>query len=302
MDLQRIINSRFGIAFGFMLSRLPLAVGYRVAQWTADSISLRKEYQGVQAVRANQWIVHDRKISAAELDHLVRDTFRNSARGLYEFWHFLPDKKTILEMVVFEKSFANLFNLENLKGKGLIIVLPHMVNFDLIGIAAALNGYNLHVLSYPAPPGGYRWQNKLRELQGLKITPISGEALRLASQTLSTGGVVVTGIDRPLLTNQGKYSLQFFSQKAFLPVLHIRLALKHHVPISVIGGYRNTYGKYNVWASEPVYMRPLEDRIREITINAETILDIATVNIRQVPDQWAMYYSVWPETLSEVPN
>lgn len=204
-------------------------------------------------------------------------------------------------MVEFDSSFVNLFDRENSKGKGLMLVLPHMVNFDLIGIAAALNGFKLHALSYPSPRGDYQWQNKLRMVDGLMITPMSVEALRLVSQTLSSGGVVVTGIERPLNVNPGKYPLRFFGKKAFLPVLHIRLALKHNVPLSVIGGRRTETGKYRVWASEPIHMKRNHDLIQETIKNAEAILDIAEENIRQVPDQWAMYYPVWPEVMGKVP-
>lgn len=302
MKLYETLDNRFGIGLGFLLSRLPPAIGYRIAQWFADLLSTQKNSPRVWAVRANQWIVHDLNISTQELDRLVRDTYRNSARGLYEFWHSLPGKEKVLKMVDFDQSFFSAINQAKAKGEGLILVLPHLANFDLVGHAAAFSGVKLHALSYPQPPGSYRWQNELRKLEGLTITPLSIQALRLASTTLSSGGIVTTGIDRPLGQEHGKYQLRFFGRKATLPVFHVRLALKHNVPISVIGGCKKPGGNYQVWASELIYMTPMDDIIRETVYNAEKLLSISEHDIRRFPDQWAMFYPVWPEEMNHVPR
>ncbi len=301
MNLQDALNTRTGIALGVLLSRMPPSIGYRVADWIADQISSRKKIPAVQAVRANQWVVHKMKASAAELDRLARNTYRNSAHSLYEFWHYLPNKGEVKKMVEFEPSFFQTVNQVKEKGEGLILVLSHMANFDLVGHAAVLNGLKLHVLSYPQPPSGYRAQNKLRQLEGLELTPMSIEALRMASGTLRSGGIVATGIDRPLLGEDAKYKVRFFGMNAVLPVFHIRLALKHDVPIAVVGGSKKANGKYCVWASEPIKMKPMNDIIQETVSNAETILDIIENDIRYAPDQWAMYYPVWPEVLGREP-
>ncbi|MBE0699815.1 MAG: hypothetical protein IH586_23060 [Anaerolineaceae bacterium] len=301
MNLQNALNSRLGIALGVLLSRLPRAAGYRTAAWIADQVSSQKDIPGVRAVRANQWVIHNEKISSDELNQLVVNTYRNTARGLYEFWHFLPKKDAVVRLVDFDPTFFECIQNAKERGEGLLIVLPHLANFDLVGHAAVLNGVKLHVLSYPQPPGGYRWQNKLRKLEGLNITPLSIEALHLASETIRSGGIVTTGIDRPLTGDERKYQVSFFGRKAVLPVFHIRLALKHNIPIVVIGGRKKADDKYLIWASHPLRMKRFDNLVDEIVYNAEAILDISANDIRQAPDQWAMYYPVWPEVLDQVP-
>jgi lauroyl/myristoyl acyltransferase len=49
-------------------------------------------------------------------------------------------------------------------------------------------------------------------------------------------------------------------------------------------------------------MKHYNDQVDEIVQNAETILAVVASYIRQAPDQWAMFYSVWPETLDQVPG
>jgi phosphatidylinositol dimannoside acyltransferase len=300
MNLQDALNSRFGIALGFLLSRLPQTIGYKTADWIADRISSRADIPAVLAVRTNQWVVHEQNISPANLNQLVINTYRNTARGLYEFWHFITNHAAVKRMVEFDQSFFSSVQEVKDKGEGVIIVLPHLANFDLIGHAAVLNGINLHVLSYPQPPGGYRWQNRLRKLEGLNLTPLSIESLRLASETLRSGGIVTTGIDRPLPGEERKYQVTFFGLKAFLPVFHIRLALKHNSKIIVAGGCKKSDGKYLVWASRPIKMKHKDNLVDEIVYNAEAVLDISAKDILRAPDQWAMYYPVWPQVVDQV--
>jgi lauroyl/myristoyl acyltransferase len=302
MNIQDLLNSRLGIGLGFLLSRLPPAIGYRAADWIADRVSSRKELPGVQAVRANQWVVHNQKVSPDELDYLVRNTYRNTAYALFDFWHYLSKKDSIKRMVDFDPSFFRCVQQAKEKGEGLLFVVPHFAGFDLVSHAAILNGVYLHVLSYPQPPGAYRWQNKLREQKGLKITPISMEALRMASDTLRAGGIVCTGIDRPLQGEEGKYRVYFFGRQAVLPVFFIRLAMKHDVPVVVIGGCRKPDRKYLVWASEPILMKRMDDLVQETVHNAEILLEISARDIRQSPDTWAMFYPVWPDVLGQVPD
>jgi lauroyl/myristoyl acyltransferase len=69
-----------------------------------------------------------------------------------------------------------------------------------------------------------------------------------------------------------------------------------------LGGARKANGCYHVWASEPIPMRHYNDLVEEIVQNAETVLTVVASFIQQAPDQWAMFYPVWPETMDQVPG
>ena len=287
---------------GYALSALPTSVGYAMANLLADRIASLKQNAMVRACRANQWVVHGEKPDSDELDELVRQTCRSTARSLYEFWHYATRPQGVLQMVRLDPSFERCYCESKATGQGLLMVAPHMSNFDLVGRAVGLSGYQIHVLSYPQPPGGYRLQNNLREVPGIKITPVSVESLRMASDTLRSGGVVLTGIDRPLSDSDKKYRPRFFGRPATLPVFVIRLALKHDLPIVVLGGRRNSDCTYTVWASDPIRMNRQPDLVQEIVNNAEAVLEVVADHIRRAPNQWAMFYPVWPEALEEMPK
>jgi KDO2-lipid IV(A) lauroyltransferase len=304
MKLQTFLNSHAGIGIGLSLSKaFPTRFGYRVANWLADLISARRNNPMVRAVRANQWVVSQERADSRTLDWLVCSTYRSSARSLFEFWHYFQSPEKIMRMVKFDDSFERMAAKATRGETGTIMVTPHMSNFDLVGRAVVLHGVPLHILSYPQPPGGYRWQNMLREMPGMRVTPMSIEALRQASETLRTNGAVITGVDRPLPEMmEAKYQPVFFHRRAPLPVFHIRLALKHDLPIHVVGAiFDKIDGCYHIWASEPLVMDRHPDLIEEMERNAEKVLAVIAAQIRRAPEQWAMFYPVWPETLALVP-
>ncbi len=179
------------------------------------------------------------------------------------------------------------------------MVCPHLTNIDLIGHAAALAGMRFQVLSYPDPPASYRITNRLRSASGIDVTPMSIQALRKATTRLREHGFVLTGVDRPI--DDEKYRPLFFGRRASLPVGHVRLALMTNVPVVVITGILQPGGRYRVWASDPIWMQPDDDLTTEIVTNAEKILRIIEQEILKAPEQWTMFYPVWPDALVEMP-
>ncbi len=302
MRLIDLFNSRLAVGLGLSISSMtPPWVGYPLAHRIAELVASRRKSMMVMAVRANQWVIHDEAITPQKLDLAVRRVFISIGRSLYDFYHFLNHPKAIRRMVEFDPTFDTAFEQARQGRQGSLWVAPHMSNFDLVARAVVLRGLPLQFLTYPSPPGGYRWQNELRELRGARITPMSIEAIRQASETLRANGAVITAVDRPLTKDDAKYRPRFFGRAAAMPVFHIRLAIKHNLPITVLGGCRKLDGRYFVWASEPIPMERRPDLVEETVVNAERILSVIAGYLYKTPDQWAMLYPVWPETINSMP-
>ena len=43
------------------------------------------------------------------------------------------------------------------------------------------------------------------------------------------------------------------------------------------------------------------DLVQEIVSNAEAVLEVLEGVILRAPDQWAMFYPVWPDVMDKVP-
>jgi len=298
--LQSLIYSRFAVALGLGISQaLPPRYGYRLADWGARLVASRKRSAIVRAIRINQWVVRGENLSASELDRAVHQVLTLHARGLYDYFHNLNRPDEVLRLVSFSPDFQTLFDRLLNGGGPALLVTPHMSNFDLAGRALALRGLRFQVLSYPQPPGAYRWQNRLRQESGMEVTPISMSALQQARARLQAGGVVLTGLDRPV--SETRYMPRFFGRPAALPVFYVRLALQLGLPVWVVACMKIAHQEYQIVVRPPVTMRSFDNLEEALVKNAEAVLQEAEALIRQAPEQWAMFYPVWPEVEAALP-
>ncbi|MEA4906806.1 MAG: hypothetical protein VB089_04260, partial [Anaerolineaceae bacterium] len=300
MISQDIINSRFGVGLALTLGRsFPKKIGYWISDAVATLIAKQKRMSMVQAVHSNQWVVHQGQLDKKRLDQLVIDTFRASGRCLFDFYHNLTRPERLLSLVRFSPKFETLLERCRSGTNPTLMVIPHTSNFDLGGRAMALRGLDFQVLSYPNPNDSYQWQNQIRSLNNLEVTPMSISAFQKARERLQAGGTVLTGLDRPL--PDSNYPVQFFSHKAMLPVAYTRLALKMDVPVAVVACHTNADGTYLLDSSDLISPVHLSDLPRALIENTERFLHEAEGFIRRAPHQWAMYYPVWPEVKDEIP-
>jgi lauroyl/myristoyl acyltransferase len=300
MDLQPLFISRLGIGLALLLGKsIPAGAAYRIAGLVTALIVSRRMSKIVTAIRANQWVVSQGKLSAHELDRVAQATLSMAGRCIYDFYHAVNRPDEILRRLSLSPELENYME-EFLQGKeGALIVAPHISNFDLAGQALALHGLHYQALAYPRPPGGYQWQNKLRSVNGVEVTPMGKSALRKAKENLKNGGIVITGLDRPL--PESRYRPRFFGRPAAMPVAYIHLALQTNVPIIVVACHTKPDGSYVLQTSKKIWMQPRTDLYAATVENAEMVLSIVEEFILQAPEQWSMFYPVWPEVLDETP-
>ncbi len=300
MNLQDFTNSRLGILTALLIARLPEPLGRRMADWLAAQVARRRESALVRAIRLNQWVVGGLSASAEALDQAAQRVMQHAGRALYDFYHLFPFPKVLTRRLRLTPNARTLIERSQRWDGGGVVVGPHLSNFDLAMQAAGYHGIDVQVLSYADPTGGYRWQNRIRERAGLHMTPITPRALLQAVERLRKGGFVLTGVDRPV---PGKLeTLTFFGHPAPLPVGHVRLAMDAGAPVYVIACQMLEDGSYVLHASKPIPMQDYGNRKESIRRNAETVLEVLESYIRRAPEQWLMYYPVWPHLAAEVPQ
>ena len=298
--LQRISNSSFGIYFSHLVgSTLPPRLGHLVAASLSTIFIAQRGSPQVRAVRANQWVAQAQALNRSQLDQAVRGVYRHAGRCIYDMYHYYHNPAGLAKKVELSPRTLEVIERGRSRGGGAVLATLHLSNFDLCLQALAQADLEALVLTIPQPPSGYQIQNKQRTLKGIEAIPFSYSALFRASETLKSGKMVLTGVERP--TPSQKYPVRFFGRPARLPVAHVQLALLAHVPVIVIGCHMRPDGTYQVDASEEIPMRALPDRAAETARNAEAVLEKLEDLIRAHPNQWLMYYPVWPETLEEMP-
>jgi KDO2-lipid IV(A) lauroyltransferase len=132
----------------------------------------------------------------------------------------------------------------------------------------------------------------------MNIVPTSVAALRRAIRHLEQGGMLVTGIDRPIPNPE--ICPHFFGRPATLPVHHIFLAMKAQVPVIVAAANLQSDDRYHVFASDLIEMDA--DRQTGLLCNAEKVLAVAEQFIRNCPEQWCVPLPVWPQVMDLVPT
>lgn len=293
MNLQGTINSRLGVGTILFIARIiPKNFGVWLGKKVARILANKKNSPMVRAVRANQWIVSNQSLNAQELDEITLKTFEHTAYCLYDLYHNIQKPALIKQRVPLSSQLIDLLDERSHCGQGTVIVAPHLSNFDLAGRAMALNGYRIMALSYPQPKGGYQWQNKLRRDYDIDIVPMSTTALRTAKERLLKGGMIITGMDRPL--ERSNYHPCFFGYASKVPVTYVKLALQTKSKIIVVACVGKEDGDYTIETSQVIQLKPHQDPVKELEQNAELALAEAERFIRMNPDQWSMFYPVWP--------
>lgn len=300
IDLQQVINSPRTVRLvSAMAGAIPPGLGYPLCNLIGDWVAARRQSPITRAVRLNQWVARGASLDTEDLDRAVRETLRNNIHDLFDLYHHLQRPEAMKRRILLNPLAAELINRPEFSGRGLMIVGIHLSNFDGILQSLFRQGLNPMVLTLPNPQGGRRVEYEARRRLGMNLVPASLAALRQAVRHLNLGGLVLTGIDRPV--PDPRLHPSFFDRPAPLPTHHIYLAMKTRVPVVLMAAIRQTDGKYRVLSSELMEMVQHPDHETGILHNAEKVLKQAEGFIRLAPQQWNIPLPVWPQSLREVP-
>ena len=291
--LQRVLSSHLVTGLGMFLGRcLPPSAGYGVANLIAGLINtLKPAVYGV--VYNNLRQVMGPGIDEHTLHQLTREVFRNTAYGNYELWHLATQTPQVIQTAVHvpPESQAHI-NQALSHGKGIVVAGVHTGNFDVAMLAFAPLGLDVQILGLAElPTGGFHLMDRMRERAGLRLTSTGVSALREAVTRLRAGGIVVTGVDRPV-SGEGS-PIEFFGRSAPLPTGHIRLALRTDAVIVVAGAERDALLGTVAHFSAPVEMAYTGDADEDLRINARKVSGLLEAAIRARPSQWGMFVPVW---------
>jgi lauroyl/myristoyl acyltransferase len=294
LDSRRV--GELGLYIGQVL---PLSLGYCLSDSIAAVLAVRRSSAMVRAVRANQWRVRGEKISGKELDRAVRETLRNVVRSFYLLFHYLDDDTALRNFIVMDAELQALADACKSHNCGILVLGIHMSYFDLALHGLVRNGLHPLALTLPQGTEAIEWQHELRRRSGLEILPASIHNLRLVIKRLEAGGMVTTGVDRPMC--EPKVTPLFFGKPANVPVHYIQLALKANVPVRLLAPIMRPDGRIQVLSSGDIEMQHCSDRQEELVFNARRVLEFAESVIVRYPQQWGMTWPVWPDIRDQVP-
>jgi len=291
--------TRLGFYMGKYLPRHGGMLGAGIAARTL--VTLKPDIY--HAVRDNQRQVLGPDVTAAELHRATYYVLRGAARNYYEMFHNIGRGRVNVEnfhppVRLLPEAEANIrAALET--GRGLLLLGCHMSNFDMSGMAFSQYAPSpVLVLALADPPPGFELFNELRRKGGAHIMPISPRSLREALVILREGGLVLTGIDRPVAAEGPP--VEFFGAPSALPSGYVRIPLKTNSLVCTLCTYYEE-GEYHIHINPPLEMEYTGDRDLDVTHNLRRILAEIEAFIRREPQQWMMFVRVWPELSQNTP-
>ncbi|MBN1264387.1 MAG: lysophospholipid acyltransferase family protein [Anaerolineales bacterium] len=295
MDVNTIAKSSLGPIAAFTLARiLPRSFAFWMADRITAHLSRNQSSEMVQAIRSNQAVVQSLEEGDPVLDKAVWNVLRHAGRCQVDLYKAIgAGPRALLRSCKMENSLAEGLDYCRESKRGLVVVGAHMSNFDMFLLSIHSRGIKAQVLSYPNPQGSYRVQNRIRKKFGVDLAPTSMKSLRTAFRTLSSGGIVATGVDRPGL---GGEPLKFFGRQVVLPVGHARLAVRTGSPILAGVVQSNGWGKYQAIGSPLFEPESSGDEHQDTLDLAQRVLQWFEDCIRERPEEWLMFYPVWEET------
>ncbi len=268
----------------------------RVANWAATRIAGQTDSPAVAAVRANLSVVLGLPPDDGRVQRAVETVFRRATRSFVSLFETMGrGHEGLATASAFDERLLDQATARLEQGGGLLYVGCHTVGFDHLFLLMGSLPYRIQVLAYPETEGSYSVLNRIRREFGADLAPIDYRSLRSAIQYLRQGGIVMTGVDRPDPRGQ---PLDFFGRKAMLPTGHARLALRTGAPIMVGASREDQDGLYRGRMCALIESTDYLDHPEPETALAQRVIVEFEKFIGEHPDQWMMFYPVWPDTLA----
>ena len=294
MRLQDFISSKPMTRLGIVIGQyMPPRVGYGLARIAAGVIARRKP-EVYWTVHANLRQILGPEADDLALHRMTHQVFFHAGQTYYDFFHAIGQPKEVLAKAVpIPDEILAFARAETARGQGVLVLAAHMSNFDLLGLSMGARDLPIQILSLANPQAGFHLLNYLRATAGFEVTPITPQSLRTAIRRLKSGGIVLTGVDRPI--PEDRELVEFFGRPAYLPVGPVRLAMMTGALVIMASCYYEPDKGYALKVTEPLEMIRTGDRRRDILANVSRVADILEEHVRARPEQWMMFHRFWPE-------
>jgi lauroyl/myristoyl acyltransferase len=293
-------STDLGFAAGWgAVKAVPEPVAAGAFRRAADR-SVRRNGRGVQQLRRN--LARVSGLAGVPLEDLVRAGMRSYARYWLETFR-LP-KMDLAEVArrAHEHTIGEQYLDEAMqRGKGMILALPHMGNWDVAGVYL-MRRYGTSfatVAERLKPESLYDRFVAYRESLGMQVLPLTGgdrPVTEVLSERLRGGGIVCLVGDRDI-TRSG-VPVDFFGEAAKLPPGPALLAATTGATLLPVGLWFTPDGGWSQQIGPPIEPAPgrLNVRVREAT---QLLADAFAGFIGEHPADWHMLQRFW---LADLPS
>jgi KDO2-lipid IV(A) lauroyltransferase len=268
------------------------------SQFDAAAIAVTaRRGRGVKRLEANLARVRP-DANAMELRLLTRDGMRSYFRYWCEIFQ-LPSMKT--EDVIGRMDVAHESRLRDAvaAGKGTILSLPHMGNWDHAGAWLAGTGVPFTTVAERLKPESlFERFVEFRESLGMEVVPLTGgerAPFRLLSERLRAGGVLCLLSDRDL--SAGGVDVDFFGAPARMPAGPAALAVTTGAALIPVTSWYPNRRRSALHIHEQVPVPADGDRASKIRQMTQQVANAFEAAISEHPQDWHMLQRLWTDDL-----
>jgi KDO2-lipid IV(A) lauroyltransferase len=283
-----------GYAAGWsVLKGVPHGLSARAFRAAADAATVRNG-AGAQQLRKNVRRVVGPNVSELRMDQIVGDALRSYSRYWLETFR-LP-KMDHPDVVA--RTERNTQGIEHIdegieRGKGVIIALPHMGNWDVAALWLVAHGVRFATVAERLRPESlFDRFVAYRESLGMEVIPLTGGERAPAdvlTERLRRGGAVCLVADRDLSHNG--IEVQFFGEPTRMPAGPSLLAATTGAALLPVSLWFTEDG-WGQHISSPVQLP--EGRLRDrVAAGTQAIADVFAHEIAEHPTDWHMLQRLW---------
>lgn len=277
------------LASRLLLRVVPLGAAYALAE-AAGSLAYRFFPIPRNDIIANLSVVTGEPPNSPRVGSLAREAFITDAKNWVDTLRIgrVTDEEilSMVEVDNWERLVA-----ASARGRGVIIVMLHLGNFDLVGQVLAARGYRLTVpVERVRPERLFNLLTSERRSRGLNAVPLD-QAPREMVRALRAGELVAMAGDRG--AGGRPVEVDLFGKPALIPRAAVSLARRTGSPVLVGVGLRREAGRYHGILFEEIPIARTADVAADDRENAQRLARVMEEAITQAPGQWLMFKRLW---------
>ena len=180
-------------------------------------------------------------------------------------------------------------------GRGVILALPHMGNWEIAGLRAAAEGARVLAVAEALPNERIvEWFTAMRATMDIDIVIArpGGNVTRALAERLRRGGTIALLCDRDL--KGSGVPVQLFGEETTMPAGPAALADRTGALLLPVGCYFERGGRHRFEIHEPVEVPDLETTEERVAAATRLLAGVVEEIVRAAPEQWHLVVPNWP--------
>lgn len=296
---EQLSDGLYGLGWT-AVKRLPEPVANRLGREIAD-LAWRQRGEGVARLECNL----ARVVPGADPARL-RELSRAGMRSYLRYWmesFRLPSWSKDRVSAAFDCKDLHHLTDGLASGRGVIIALPHMANWDLAGawVTTRLGVPFTTVAQRLKPETLYDRFVAYRENLGMEVLPhTGGAAFGVLARRLRAGGLVCLVAERDLSTSGIEVS--FFGETTKIPAGPAMLALQTGALLLPVTLWYDDTAVMRGQVHPPVQVPSAGTRVEQAATMCQELADVFAAGIAEHPEDWHMLQRLWLADLEPHPG